>query len=375
MSTITIGRRVAALLATASCLAVTACGGAESREANTADFDPAVFPSSTFSGLEGTMTWYDVSGGLTTEAKDQTVWKNFTELTGVPTQAEYTDGTMTKFRAAAEGGRVPWNLIEFGTGGEYFQSARAGLLSEIDTSVVPVDKLDPASVDTHGIRVEDNGAVLVWNTNALNGKTPTSATDLFNTTDFPGKRCIMKYAVSGGTLELALRADGVPVEDIYPLDVDRALAKLDTIKSDIVWWDSGSTAVQLLANGECAMGILWTGRIYDAIVKQNLPLDFTWNGGLTTYAYFAVPKDAPNPKTGFAAMAMWILDREGQIGFVDRSTYTTAIEGLGIPDYAPEVQPYLATGVNVTDAITEDSQYYADNLDAVTAALTEFQAQ
>ncbi|TQK30619.1 extracellular solute-binding protein [Arthrobacter sp. SLBN-53] len=375
MSRVRFGKVAAAITVALCSAAAVACGNSQAPANNSADFDSSVFPESTFKGLSGSLTWYDSSGGLTAEAKNETVWKDFTALTGLPSQAEYTDGTSTKFRAAAESGNVPWNLIEFGTGGEYFQAAEAGLLEEVDTGVVPVDKLAAASVDTFGIKVEDNASVLVWNTGAFGDKKPTSSADLFNTKDFPGKRCLYKYPVSGGTLEVALLADGVAPADMYPLDVDRALAKLGTIKNDIVWWESGSTVLQLLNNGECAMGMVWTGRVYDAIVKQKLPLEFTWDGALTTAAYFAVPKGAPNSKIGQAALAMWILDREGQIGFVDRTTYTTAIKDLGPDDYDPAVQPYVVSEQNAARTVAEDAQYYATNIDAVSAALATFQAQ
>ncbi|MCV7226968.1 extracellular solute-binding protein [Mycolicibacterium komossense] len=369
-------KQVTAVLAVAVCSAITAaCGNSQAPTQSAGDFDPAVFPDSTFKGLNGSLTWYDSSGGLTTDAKNETVWKDFTALTGLPAQAEFTDGTSTKFRAAAEAGNVPWNLIEFGTGGEFYQAANAGLLEELDTSKVPVDKIDGASVDKYGVRVEDNGSVLVWNTKALGGKKPTSTADLFNTKDFPGKRCLYKYPVSAGTLEVALLADGVPADKMYPLDVNRALAKLGTIKDDIVWWESGSTVLQLLNNGECSMGMVWTGRAYDAIVNQKLPLDFTWNGGLTTAAYFAVPKGAPDPAVGQAAIAMWILDRKGQIGFVDRTTYTTAIKDLGPSDYNPAVQPYVVSKETAANTVSEDAKYYADNLDPVSNALAAFQSQ
>lgn len=370
--------RVAAVLTAVACsVAAVACGNSQAPTQGAAQFDPSVFPDSTFKGLTGSLTWYDSSGGLTTDAKNETVWKDFSALTGLPAQAEFTDGTSTKFRAAAEAGNVPWNLIEFGTGGEYFQAANAGLLEELDTKTVPVSSLDAASVDKFGIRVEDNASVLVWNTKALGGKKPTSSADLFNTKDFPGKRCLYKYPVSGGTLEVALLADGVTPDKMYPLDVDRALKKLDTIKSDIVWWDSGSTVLQLLNNGECSMGMVWTGRIYDAIVNQKLPLEFTWNGGLTTAAYFAVPKGAPSSKVGQAAIAMWLLDHQGQIGFVNKTTYTTAIKDLKASEYDPAVQPYVTSKENTATAntVSEDAKYYADNLDAVSNALASFQAQ
>jgi putative spermidine/putrescine transport system substrate-binding protein len=369
-------KQLAAVLTVAVCGAVTvACGNSQAPVANSANFDPSVFPESTFKGLDGSLTWYDSSGGLTTDAKNETVWKDFTALTGLAAQAEFTDGTSTKFRAAAEAGNVPWNLVEFGTGGEFYQAANAGLLEKVDTSKVPVDKVNAASVDEYGIKVEDNGAVLVWNTKALGGKKPTSTADLFNVKDFPGKRCLYKYPVSAGTLEVALLADGVTADKMYPIDVNRALAKLNTIKNDIVWWESGSTVTQRLNNGEGSMGRVWTGRVYDAIVNQKLPLDFTWNGGLTTAAYFAVPKGAPNSKVGQAAIAMWILDHDGQIGFVDRTTYTTAIKGLTAADYKPEVQPYVVSPERAATTVSEDAKYYADNLDQVSNALATFQSQ
>ena len=45
-------------------------------------------------------------------------------------------------------------------------------------------------------------------------------------------------------LEMALMGDGVPAEEVYDLlgteaGVQRAFAKLDTIKDHVVWWEVG----------------------------------------------------------------------------------------------------------------------------------------
>jgi putative spermidine/putrescine transport system substrate-binding protein len=37
-------------------------------------------------------------------------------------------------------------------------------------------------------------------------------------------------------LEIALLADGVAPDKLYPLDLDRAFKKLDTIKKNTIWW-------------------------------------------------------------------------------------------------------------------------------------------
>ncbi|MDF2826523.1 MAG: hypothetical protein K0R68_3931, partial [Mycobacterium sp.] len=50
------------------------------------------------------------------------------------------------------------------------------------------------------------------------------------------------------------------------------------------------------------------------------------------------------------------------------------IEGLSNADYDEAVQPYVAAGDNITGTVSEDAQYYAKNLDAVSDALATFQA-
>ena len=97
----------------------------------------------------------------------------------------------------------------------------------------------------------------------LGGKAPTSFADFFDTETFPGKRGAYDY-VTGGLPEMALIADGVAPEALYPLDTDRAYKKMDTIKDDIVWWDTGAQSVQLTADGEVAMGMSWNGRLIAA---------------------------------------------------------------------------------------------------------------
>ena len=50
-------------------------------------------------------------------------------------------------------------------------------------------------------------------------------------------------------------ADGVDVKDVYnvlgtPEGVDRAFKKLDSIKSNLVWWEAGAQPPQLLQGVE-----------------------------------------------------------------------------------------------------------------------------
>ena len=72
---------------------------------------------------------------------------------------------------------------------------------------------------------------------------PTTAADFFDLEKFPGKRGLWRSPKHN--LEFALIADGVPVDQIYNAlsseqGIQRAFAKLDTIKSEVVWWEAGA---------------------------------------------------------------------------------------------------------------------------------------
>ncbi len=41
-------------------------------------------------------------------------------------------------------------------------------------------------------------------------------------------------------MEIALMADGVPPDKLYPIDADRAFKKLDTIKKNTIFWETNS---------------------------------------------------------------------------------------------------------------------------------------
>ena len=141
----------------------------------------------------------------------------------------------------------------------------------------------PASDDFLPGTLTDCGVgSIVWSTilavrdDKFSGGKPTAVKDFFDLHNFPGKRGAMKKPQT--LLEWALIADGVDNADVYAVlaseeGVTRAFAKLDTIKDEIVWWDSHAQAPQLLADGEVSMTMAANGRIFDAIQRQAALLD------------------------------------------------------------------------------------------------------
>jgi putative spermidine/putrescine transport system substrate-binding protein len=352
-----------------------ACGDSdESADAGSGEksaYPDSQFPPSTFGDLEGQVVWYDTNGGQATAARESTIFKHFTELTGVPVTSDYNKDT-TKLIAGLEAGQAPWNAIDFPAVGAYIHARDQGLLEPLDKSIIPVDRMEDGAYDEYGIYTARYGIVLAWNTDKLpeSGPQPTSLKDLFNTEDFPGKRCMMNYPEFGGTLEAALLADGVPREELYPLDVDRAFRKLDTIKDDIVWWNSGAESVQYLINGECDIGVTWSGRVFDEVRKNDAPLKMTWGDSVYTQTVYGIPKGAQNLKAAQAMLAMWILDEKGQQEFVSKFPYPTPIKGMS---YSEEIAQWLPVGENLETAVEEDGEYYAKNLDELSERFIAWQ--
>lgn len=316
--------------------------------------------------LSGDLVWHDASGGATTRGREETYFKDFTAETGMTVKGDF-NSDMTKFFAAMDSGAdIPWSLIEFPTKGDFLKARDAGYLEKLDPSIVDVSKVGKDSHDEYGVDTMRYGIVFTYNTEKFkDGARPTSVADLYDTAKFPGKRCMFKYPQFGAVLESALIADGVTRDKLYPLDLDRAFKKLDTIKQDILWWSNGDDAIRLLSSGECSMGIAWSGRVYGAVKNDKAPLAVEWKDSLFSQAVYAVPKGAPNAVAGQAMIQYVISDTAAQKAFVEKITYTTDLVGLDAASYGPDLAPWIVAGDNAKNAIEENASYYAKNISEV----------
>ena len=69
------------------------------------------FPESIFGDLSGTVGYMDASGGTVAQAKDDTVWKNFTDVTGVDLKQEFQADTASSWRWPRQEGTCRWTSL------------------------------------------------------------------------------------------------------------------------------------------------------------------------------------------------------------------------------------------------------------------------
>lgn len=83
-------------------------------------------------------------------------------------------------------------------------------------------------------------------------------------------------------------------EDVYnvlatPAGVDRAFKKLDQIKSNIQWWESGAQPLQWLVAGDVVMTSAYNGRV--AVAQKEKPgINIVWKDGLYDLDSWAIVK-------------------------------------------------------------------------------------
>ncbi|TVS06421.1 MAG: ABC transporter substrate-binding protein [Rhodobacteraceae bacterium] len=213
---------------------------------------------------------------------------------------------LASLRAQAQAGNVTWDLVDM-LPSDAQLACDEGIIMPIDHDemLAPAPDGTPASEDFLPGSLGEcfipqilYSTVLTFRPDAFpEDAQPETIADLFDTENFPGRRALQDRP--GTNLEWALYADGVDPEEIYdvlstPEGVDRAFAKLDTIKDDIIFWTEGAQAPQLLADGEVAFATGYNGRMFDAIEVEGMEAEIIWDGQVVEWDGWVVPADGDN---------------------------------------------------------------------------------
>jgi putative spermidine/putrescine transport system substrate-binding protein len=308
-------------------------------------------------------------GGPYQEAHENTYFKQCADELGVTIQTD-EPVDYSKIRTAVESGNVPWDVIntasDFGpdsSGGDY--------LEPIDYDIVDKTQLLDGYAGTYRVGSDIEATLVAYNEDALNGApAPTSLADFFDTSKIPGKRGLYK-SVSSGVLELALLADGVAPDDLYPLDVDRALKKLDTIKSDIVWWETGASSQAMLTSGETPLSFVWVGRALDSAETDGAPVKVVYDQWVQTDDYWSIPKGAKNPELS-NKLIQCMSTKDAQVAWAQESHYGPVnAEAATDPSVANENRPTN----HLTGQVKVDDDWWAENYDMVAEKFNTWMAE
>jgi putative spermidine/putrescine transport system substrate-binding protein len=292
---------------------------------------------------------------------------------------------VAKLRAMNEANNITWDLVDV-EAADGIRLCDEGLAMEIDFDEAL------AAGDDGSTATEDFGDSLVsdcfipqivfsttvgYRTDMVGDTPPTDICAIFDTETYPGKRALNKRPLAN--VEWALLCDGVAKDDIYDVlateeGQTRAFAKLDTIKSEVVWWTAGAETPQLLADGEVVMGSTYNGRLFSAIAEQDQPIGMLWDAEMLDFDGWVVPDGLAEDRLArvmdflkFATDTQRLADQAKYIAYgparASSAPLVSTHADLGIPmaEHMP-TDPANATNVFVTNyGFWSD---YRDDLDS-----------
>ncbi|MER9056910.1 PotD/PotF family extracellular solute-binding protein [Mesorhizobium sp. M0910] len=278
------------------------------------------------------------------------------------------------WRAQQETGKTEWDVATSDPG-QLRQLVQNGWVMPIDPEL---PNRNGGLVDFPGLVPKFDGkiyalpteifsTVVTYNSKAFKGDKPKTWADVFNTEKYPGKRLFSNVPVDFGVLEVALLADGVAPENIYPLDVDRALKKLDSIKSDILWYDFGTQQVALLQQGDAVIGAGWDGRV-KALQRDGGTIEFSTEQAIVKPDLWILPKGG-NSELGARFLA-FIDNPERQAKFATCIGYAPALRKAY--DLLPANQKFTVDPNNLKGVVVWNDEYWAKNAREVTARFNEW---
>lgn len=197
---------------------------------------------------------------------------------------------------------------------------------------------------------------------------PKTWQDFWDLKKFPGKRALRKQPEYA--LESALLADGVSPDQIYqvlatPEGVDRAFKKLDEIKPNLLWWESGAQPLQYLASGEVVMASAFNGRVTGMNRTEGTNFKIVWPQSLYGIDSWTILKGSPYKDVGMDFIA-YATSADVQSKLPEVQAY-----GITNKDAIAKVPEKFATDLpsspaNIKDAIAWDANFWIDHSEELT---------
>ena len=237
-------------------------------------------------------------GGAYMKSQEFAYFQPFAHRSGYSVSGVAFDGSLAALKAQA--GAAAWDVVDLDQA-PLAQACELGLLERLDPALLqpgpdgtpPTEDFLPGAIQPCGVANVAWSAVIVYDKGLKTA--PTKAENFFDLKRYPGKRALPRTPQH--TLELALLADGVAPGQVYELlatkeGQDRAFARLNAIKDQIVWWDKARDGLDKIAQKQAAMGIAFNGRAFMAMIKSRQPVALLWDHQIYHLNYWAIPKGA-----------------------------------------------------------------------------------
>ncbi|MEM7731765.1 MAG: extracellular solute-binding protein [Pseudomonadota bacterium] len=333
-------------------------------------------------------------GGAYSKSQLRAYHEPYTAKTGVTIINDDSSAeAVAKLRAMNEAGNVTWDVVDV-VAADAIRLCDEGLAMEIDPDVHLAAAPDgtPASEDFGDLLVSPcfipqivYSTTFGYRTDLVGDTPPTDVCAVFDTETYPGKRSLEKRPINN--MEWALICDGVAKDDVYSVleteeGQNQALAKLDTIRDDVIWWSAGADTPQLLADGEVVMGSTYNGRLFSVIEEQDQPVAMLWDAQVFDLDGWIIPTGLSEERTQqaldyimFATDTQRLADQAKYISYGPARASSAPLVGQHA-DLGIDMAPHMPTDPeNAKNTFLYNYEFWADYRDDIDAKFQAWLAQ
>jgi putative spermidine/putrescine transport system substrate-binding protein len=311
-------------------------------------------------------------GGDAIKAYDAAYGQPFQKDTGIAVKEDGTGPTEGAMTAQFKSGKPTWDLVD----ADPFSAitlGKQGMIEPIDYNVVDKSKMRPGFGWDYAASSYFYSYVVAYDAKKYGDNPPKSMADFFDVAKFPGKRSLYKWGEA--MWEAALMGDGVAPEKLYPLDLDRAHAKIKAFKDNIVsFWGGGAESQSVLMNGDASMAIIWSTRAMLLEQDSKGDIKFIWNQGILAPGALAVIKNNPGGKDNAMKFIASAQDPKKQLVIFDMLGQGPANPAADAMIPAEKQRFNCVDPANIKQQVALDMPWYSENyskaLDAYTAVIS-----
>ena len=278
---------------------------------------------------------------------------------------------IAQVKAQVEAGQVMWDVLATSPAAA---TQNCGTLFEpLDFSGLDTKDLVKQAVGKCYIANFINATPFAYRTDAFPdpAKAPKTIKDFFDVAKFPGQRGIVTN-LQNGILEYPLLADGVAPDKLYPLDVDRALKKLDSIKKVTTFAPNVGALQQAVGAKQVDLFLAPDSRLVP-LMDSGTAITIVWDVTVTSINAFAVPKGSKNVKAATEFLA----------SVVSPTAAAGISSALGVAPVNLAAKPNLSANgkkvevygpANTGKTVLQDVDWYATNFNEATTKVTNWLA-
>ena len=299
-------------------------------------------------------------GGASEECHGSAFGKPFTEATGIALKFDTSGPLQGKIKEMVDSGKVTADVCD----ADLFDAValgKTGHLEAIDYAVIDKAKTIDGYALEFGLPVYSYGYAFVYDTEAYGDNPSTGWADFFDTAKFPGKRSLYKWA--NGSLEAALMADGVAKDALYPIDMNRAIAKIKSIKADTIYWGAASEAHTMIMEGEVSMCMIWQNRGRTIEEETNGRYKLVTNEALVMPGAYIVPKGNPAGREAVMKFIAIALETPNQVEIFQCLGFAPANKEAAAQLSEADQQYAIISPANKDKVAYNDPVWWGENTD------------